>query len=105
MCGAYVFGETKNHNRQPTKVILKMPIIQFHATAAELRFFKKVVYQALTAGTLKKATPDGWAVPKADPAGRWSWAVPEAAPEVWAVRETASDGWSTNPADGWGSSF
>jgi hypothetical protein len=74
-------------------VILKMPIIQFHATAAELRFLKKVVYQALTAGTLKKATPDGWAVPQADPSGRWSWAVPEAAP---------SDGWTTNLPDGWG---
>jgi hypothetical protein len=99
-----------------------MPIIQFNATAAELRFLKKVVYHALTAGTLKKATPGGWAVPKADQAGRWSWAVPDqAAPEV-AVPQTtqvpqaASYGWTTNPpdawgltppskADGWGSSF
>jgi hypothetical protein len=35
--------------------------------------------------------------PQARPSGRWSRAIP-AAPEVWAVREIASDGWSINPA-------
>lgn len=82
-----------------------MPIIQFHATAAELRFLKKIVYQALTAGTLKKATPGGWAVPQADPDGRWGWVVP-AAPDV--TKVAASDGWAvpTKPApDGWGNEF
>jgi hypothetical protein len=90
-----------------------MPIIRINVTPAELRF-------------LKKLANSGWAVPKAepaDPAGRWSWAVPDqaapemAVPQTTQVPQAASDGWgsvwpapkpppsdrwTSNMPDGWG---